>query len=180
VTGRTQAHYLSAALTSGYPPKMIEALRADDPKFDAVMAELVAIKRLLHAIRALLTSPRERPAAPAGELTRDEIAAAIDGNVWLSQAAGAVGGPDALLDVLLAAIGGIQVTGRTPNLTRREAEIVRLVTSGLQHRQISDRLSISPRTVQNHLQNAMGKLQVHNRAELVRYALGHGLAGAGT
>jgi DNA-binding NarL/FixJ family response regulator len=31
--------------------------------------------------------------------------------------------------------------------------------------------------VQNHVQNTLGKLQLHNRIELVRYAIEHGLAG---
>ena len=36
---------------------------------------------------------------------------------------------------------------------------------------------LSHRTVQNHVQNTLGKLQLHNRIELVRYAIEHGLAG---
>ena len=38
------------------------------------------------------------------------------------------------------------------------------------------RLVLSHRTVQNHVQNTLGKLQLHNRVELVRYAIEHGLA----
>ena len=43
--------------------------------------------------------------------------------------------------------------------------------------QIAARLVLSHRTVQNHVQNTLGKLQLHNRVELVRYAIEHGLAG---
>jgi DNA-binding NarL/FixJ family response regulator len=49
------------------------------------------------------------------------------------------------------------------------------VAKGLTYRQIADRLVISHRTVQNHVQNTLGKLQLHNRAELVRYAIERGL-----
>jgi hypothetical protein len=41
----------------------------------------------------------------------------------------------------------------------------------------ASRLVLSHRTVQNHVQNTLGKLQLHNRVELVRYAIEHGLAG---
>jgi len=63
----------------------------------------------------------------------------------------------------------------TPKLTEREAEILRLVGTGLSYRQIAERLVISHRTVQNHVQNTLAKLQLHNRVDLVRYAIEHGL-----
>ncbi len=62
-----------------------------------------------------------------------------------------------------------------PHLTDRETEVLRLVAKGLTYRQIAARLVISHRTVQNHVQNTLGKLQLHNRAELVRYAIERGL-----
>jgi DNA-binding NarL/FixJ family response regulator len=62
-----------------------------------------------------------------------------------------------------------------PELTDRETEVLRLIAKGLTAKQVATRLVLSHRTVQNHVQNAMGKLQVHNRAELVRYAIETGL-----
>jgi DNA-binding NarL/FixJ family response regulator len=47
--------------------------------------------------------------------------------------------------------------------------------TGLSYKQIATRLVLSHRTVQNHVQNSLGKLQLHNRVELVRYAIEHGL-----
>ncbi len=68
----------------------------------------------------------------------------------------------------------------TPRLTEREAEILRMVGTGLSYKQIAARLVLSHRTVQNHVQNTLGKLHLHNRVELVRYAIEHGLdAGPG-
>ena len=64
-----------------------------------------------------------------------------------------------------------------PQLTERETEILRMVAKGMSYKQIADRLVLSHRTVQNHVQNTLGKLQLHNRVELVRYAIEHGLAG---
>ncbi|GGU53991.1 DNA-binding response regulator [Streptomyces albospinus] len=64
-----------------------------------------------------------------------------------------------------------------PQLTDRETEVLRLVAKGLSYKQIAERLVISHRTVQNHVQNTLGKLQLHNRVELVRYAIERGLDG---
>lgn len=60
-------------------------------------------------------------------------------------------------------------------LTDRETEILRYVAKGLTYKQIAERLVLSHRTVQNHVQNCLNKLQLHTRYELVRYALQRGL-----
>lgn len=62
-----------------------------------------------------------------------------------------------------------------PRLTDRETEVLRLVAKGLSYKQIAQRLVVSHRTVQNHVQNTLNKLQLHNRVELVRYAIEQGL-----
>jgi DNA-binding NarL/FixJ family response regulator len=67
--------------------------------------------------------------------------------------------------------------GDAPRLSERETEILRMVATGMSYKQIATRLVLSHRTVQNHVQNTLGKLQLHNRVELVRYAIEHGLAG---
>ncbi|HEY1487885.1 MAG TPA: response regulator transcription factor [Micromonosporaceae bacterium] len=74
----------------------------------------------------------------------------------------------------LAALGGTTSDG-APRLTERETEVLRLVAKGLSYKQIAERLVLSHRTVQNHVQNTLQKLQLHNRAELVRYAIESGL-----
>ena len=62
-----------------------------------------------------------------------------------------------------------------PGLTERETEVLKLVATGLSYKQIAARLFISHRTVQNHVQNTLTKLQLHNRIELVRFAIARGL-----
>jgi DNA-binding NarL/FixJ family response regulator len=62
-----------------------------------------------------------------------------------------------------------------PELTQRETEVLRFVASGLSYKQIAQRLTLSHRTVQNHVQNTLNKLQLHNRVELARYAISRGL-----
>ena len=63
-----------------------------------------------------------------------------------------------------------------PKLTPRETEVLRLVAKGLTAKQVAERLVLSHRTVENHVQNTLSKLQLHNRAQLVRYALEQGIA----
>ncbi len=63
----------------------------------------------------------------------------------------------------------------SPQLTERETEVLRLVAKGLNSKDIADRLVISHRTVQNHVQNTLRKLQLHNRVQLVRYAIEQGI-----
>ena len=62
-----------------------------------------------------------------------------------------------------------------PRLTDREVEVLRMVAKGLSYRDIADRLCVSHRTVQNHVQNVLTKLHLHNRVQLTRYVLESGL-----
>ncbi|KZS82685.1 DNA-binding response regulator [Mycobacterium persicum] len=62
-----------------------------------------------------------------------------------------------------------------PSLTERETEVLRYVAKGLSAKQIGEKLSLSHRTVENHVQATFRKLQVANRVELTRYAIEHGL-----
>ena len=61
------------------------------------------------------------------------------------------------------------------DLTNREREILQLVAEGNTGRQIADMLHISEKTVIGHRAKLMEKLKIHNRAELVKYAIGKGL-----
>lgn len=56
---------------------------------------------------------------------------------------------------------------RFSELTTRELDVVRLVALGISDAEIGRRLSISPATVKTHVRNAMRKLDVHGRAQLV-------------
>ena len=60
-------------------------------------------------------------------------------------------------------------------LTDREREILRLIANGYSNRQIAEQLVISVNTVEAHRGHIMQKLNLHNRAELVRYAIRSGL-----
>jgi two-component system, NarL family, response regulator NreC len=61
------------------------------------------------------------------------------------------------------------------SLTEREREILKLVAEGYTNTQIAERLVISPKTVDTHRTHIMDKLNLHSRAELVKYAMRRGL-----
>ena len=63
--------------------------------------------------------------------------------------------------------------GRLPSLSRREREIVNLVTHGLRNKELAERLSISEQTVKNHMHKIFDKLGVSDRLELALYAIHH-------
>ncbi|MGA9870781.1 MAG: response regulator transcription factor [Rhodococcus sp. (in: high G+C Gram-positive bacteria)] len=62
-----------------------------------------------------------------------------------------------------------------PTLTDRETEVLRFVAKGLSAKQIATKLSLSHRTVENHVQATLRKLHLANRVELARYAIEQGL-----
>jgi DNA-binding NarL/FixJ family response regulator len=64
---------------------------------------------------------------------------------------------------------------REPGLTPRENEVLKLVAKGYAYKEIADKLFISTKTVQNHVQNILTKLQLRKRYELMRYAIQKGL-----
>jgi len=117
---------------------------------DALLAaaELLASQdRLLEAAEAA-----QRAAAAFREEGRNPTPATTKAAAWLAKCEGAR--PPTLLDTAAA------------DLTPREHEIALLAAQGQSSREIADRLVLSIRTVDNHLQNAYRKLGVSGRGEL--------------
>jgi DNA-binding NarL/FixJ family response regulator len=82
----------------------------------------------------------------------------------------------------LAFVAGTPVGGGAvpfPDLTDREREVLDQVARGLDNLSIARRLSLSPKTVRNHLSNVLTKLQVADRAAAIVRAREAGLGGAG-
>lgn len=71
--------------------------------------------------------------------------------------------------------GAHKVTDAYDNLTDRERDVLKLLAEGYTNQQIAKMLVISPKTVEGHKTNLMSKLDVHNRVELVKYALKKGI-----
>jgi two-component system response regulator NreC len=60
-------------------------------------------------------------------------------------------------------------------LTNREREVLKLVVEGHSIKEIADILVLSPKTVQGHKTNLMDKLDIHNKTDLVKYAIRKGI-----
>ena len=79
-------------------------------------------------------------------------------------------------DELLARVRSLQLRARPlgpsvrATLTRRESEVLRLLSQGLTQHEIASRLSIKPKTVGTHIEHVLQKLGVHSRAQAVAVA----------
>jgi two-component system response regulator NreC len=69
---------------------------------------------------------------------------------------------------------------KVSGLSDRERQVLRLIADGLTAQQIADKLVISVNTVQTHRLHIMEKLNLHNRAELIKYAIHKGLIQSNT
>lgn len=69
----------------------------------------------------------------------------------------------------------IQAEMELLDLTRRESEVLDLLSTGLSNGEIGQRLHLSPRTIEKYVSSLLRKTDTSNRAELVRFALDHHL-----
>jgi len=78
----------------------------------------------------------------------------------------------ARVGALMRRVKGENGDGRAGSrkLTRREAEILRLLSDGRNQKEMAQDLSISPKTVGIHIEHILGKLEVHSRAQAVAVA----------
>src|SRR5699024_7832500 len=71
--------------------------------------------------------------------------------------------------------GDTSTAPTAPRLSERETDVLRQVAKGRTAKQIAERLYISHRTVANQIQSTLRKFQLHHRADLVRFAIQHGI-----
>ncbi len=67
--------------------------------------------------------------------------------------------------------GDIRPLDSSNGLTSREREVLQLIAEGYTNKEIADILCLSVKTVQSHRTNLMGKLDLHDRGELIKYAI---------
>ena len=78
-------------------------------------------------------------------------------------------------DRVLSALPVLHVDPNAPPITKREAEVLRLLACGLSNAKIAEILGISATTVRNHIEHLLAKLGVHSKLEAVVYAAQRGL-----
>lgn len=76
-----------------------------------------------------------------------------------------------LVDDLRARSQGPQIVARSSTLTPREREVVKLIAEGNSVKEIAAMLGLSVKTIEAHKFNLMRKLNIHNKAQLVTYAI---------
>ena len=143
-------------------------LRKDDPGVRVIF--LTMHQEVAYARRALEAGASGfvlKHSAPAELIAA--IRAALDGKTYITPAlAGEVS--RAIRD------GHQPAGGPAAKLTPRQREILRLLAEGRSAKEVADTLTISARTVEFHKYQVMEKLDIHTNAELVHFALKHGIA----
>src|SRR5690242_3362370 len=74
----------------------------------------------------------------------------------------------------------VSATGPEESLTSREVEVLKLIANGLSTKEIAHSLGIAFKTAACHRSRIMAKLDIHNVANLTRYAIRSGYVGIGT
>jgi DNA-binding NarL/FixJ family response regulator len=104
--------------------------------------------------------------ADAGEDLLHAIDETLQGRIYLAPA---------VTKGVLELMQGGDHTGREPQLTTRQREVLRLIVGGKRMKEVAAELGLSPRTVEAHKYEMMRSLGVHSSAELIRYAVEHRL-----
>jgi NarL family two-component system response regulator LiaR len=157
------------------------------PGLDGVQATARIVETSPHSKVIILTSFGEEdkvfPAIRAGaqgyllkDIAPDELVRAVRvvylGQVQLH--------PEVTRKLMSAVADKEETPARQPaapfaELTERETEVLRLIASGLNNREIADRLVISAKTVKTHVSSILSKLHLQDRTQAAIYALRHNL-----
>jgi DNA-binding CsgD family transcriptional regulator len=139
-----------------------KGLRAEATDRDAAVLAAVDVYVGLTTERA--DRPASSDAAAATELRRLASDGVLD---------------DGAVDALLTAAGHDTVPSRRraypAGLSAREVEVLRLAARGLTTKEIAERLSISPKTADHHIQHVYTKIDVSTRAAAALWAMEHGV-----
>lgn len=153
------------AVAEGRLDEAIPLWRQSAALFEALGRPIDASRSKLELGRSLL--------ARRGAEDRDEARAQL-----LAVQAVTAGLPeDAQAEALLRRNRLVAARAGHGPLTEREREIVALIARGLTNRRIATELTLSARTVDNHVSRILGKLQLASRSQIVAYAMEHGEAG---
>lgn len=151
-----------------------------DSRCAAAPQQLAQLVRAAKGCPVLLLTAQEDPKAIAVALqhgVRGIVIKTRNADMLLRAIRGVAAGEAWLEASLLAQVFGQNAAStdtehpvQVGKLTRRELEIVELISLGLQNKKIAERLGISETTVRHHLTSIYDKLSVTNRLELMRHA----------
>lgn len=140
------------------------------------LPELNVLILSMHSEEAYITQAMK--AGARGYLLKDSadtelinaISAVGSGKSFFSPAVAKV-----MLDDYVRHLSDKGIFDRFDTLSEREREIFQLIAEAHSNKEIADLLSVSPATVETHRAHILQKLDVHNTAELVLYAVRHGI-----
>jgi DNA-binding NarL/FixJ family response regulator len=155
---RPQVVVMDSAMPGTSGLAATRAILASDPDARILMLSMHAEATLVH--QALEAGAR-------GYVLKSAL------DLDLASAVKKVAAGEKVLDPAVAAPPPL--TGERTRLTARELEVLQLICDGLSNREIAARLELSANTVAVHRAHIMNALGVHKTAELVMYALQHGL-----
>ena len=130
----------------------------------------------MHADEAYVT--QAVTAGASGYVLKDSAGADLVGAIAAVAAGKSFFSPPVarvLLDDYTRRLSEKGISDRYDSLSEREREIFQLVAEGHSTKEIAAMLSVSPTTVETHRAHIMQKLDVHNTAELVLYAVRRGV-----
>jgi DNA-binding NarL/FixJ family response regulator len=145
---------------------LIRQLKTEKPKLRIVVLTMHQEKQ--YAVRAI-------KAGASGYLTKDSASASLVHAIRKVAAGGAFISAEVAEQLARAAQGA---TGAAPHeaLTDREFQVLRLLAAGVSLTEIGEQLHLSVKTISTHKARILEKLGLTNQAELIRYAIAHGLA----
>lgn len=108
----------------------------------------------------------------AADALINAIKKVMDGKIFISPAF-----PEDLLDNYNKMLKSGKDVDKFNRLTNREMEILQLIAEGYTSKEIAQKLYISVKTVENHRANIKNRINIHDTAGLVRYAIKKGLIG---
>jgi len=174
VVGEASTADEAVALASALTPRVV-VMDCAMPGANGLVATRQIVERMPGAAVLMLSMHAE------DTLVRQALDAGAKGYVLknaldldLAAAVKRVAGGEQVLDPRLTAGPALQGE-RGRRLTPRELEVLQFICDGLSNKAIAARLSLSVNTVAVHRANIMNTLGVHKTAELVVYALQHGL-----
>lgn len=148
--------------------ELIKLVKAERPKLRVLVLSMHEEEQ--YAVRALR-------AGASGYVTKDSAATQLVTAIRRVGAGGAFISAEVAQQLALGAMPSEEGPPHT-RLSDREFEVFELLVAGVSVTDIADRLHLSAKTVSTHKARLMEKLGIENQADLVRYALRHGLGGA--
>ena len=146
--------------------ELIKLAKAEKPKLRILVLSMH--QELQYAVRAIKSGA-------SGYLTKESAPSQLVQALRKIAGGGAYISAEVAEQLALGSMPGAAAASHE-SLSAREFEVLRLLGAGMSVTDIAAQLNVSVKTASSHKANLMQKMELHNQADLVRYAIRHGLA----